>query len=108
MLPLVVPALLICKKRKHPVAGDLARWHDFVLAGQSVIVWSMADHRELARPEAERFGQVNGIAFSHDGRLLAAAGNEGLVKLWNARDWRRWRLITGPSHGRSFGRLRAR
>jgi eukaryotic-like serine/threonine-protein kinase len=69
------------------------------LAGQSVIVWSMADHRELARPEAEHFGQVNCVAFSHDGKYLAAAGNEGLVKLWSTRDWRPEATFTGHRTG---------
>ncbi len=69
------------------------------LGGQWAIVWSMPAHRELARLEGEHFGQVNCVAFSHDGKHLAAAGNEGLVKLWSTRDWRLEATFTGHPAG---------
>ena len=61
----------------------------------------MADHRELARLQAENFGQFNCLAFSHDGKHLAAAGKEQLVKLWNTHDWRLEATFIGHRAGAS-------
>jgi WD40 repeat protein/tRNA A-37 threonylcarbamoyl transferase component Bud32 len=47
--------------------------------------WSLGDHKELPGRAGFVFKNgVGGIAFSPDGQLLAAAGVDGSVRVWNA------------------------
>jgi len=41
-------------------------------------------------------GYINVVAFSHDGRLLATAGDSGQICLWNTRDWTAAVIIDQP------------
>lgn len=38
---------------------------------------------------------VGGMAFSHDGKLLATASDDQSVRLWDVRTWRTQRVLTG-------------
>jgi WD40 repeat protein len=55
-------------------------------AGCSVAVWSIAAGRQQVRlrPHAR---QVNDIAFSPSGKLLATAGHDGVVRFWDTDQW---------------------
>ena len=43
-----------------------------------------ASHSSLRHKES---GQISLVRFSHDGKLLATAGHEGEIRLWNTADW---------------------
>jgi WD40 repeat protein len=63
-----------------PDGGALA------IAGEKVVIWSMAKGEEQFRIDGQ-FGQVNGLAFSHDGKHLATADLRNDVKIWETRGW---------------------
>jgi eukaryotic-like serine/threonine-protein kinase len=68
------------------------------LGGDRTMVWSIADHREFARPEGQ-LGQVMCVVFSHDGKHLAATGGMGLLRVWDTRDWRLEQTFSGHRGG---------
>jgi WD40 repeat protein/DNA-binding SARP family transcriptional activator/ABC-type cobalamin/Fe3+-siderophores transport system ATPase subunit len=61
-------------------------------ADGTVVLFDVATHARVGRPLHPPYGpitaefqsrDINGIAFSSDGRLLATAGNEGSVVVWD-------------------------
>jgi WD40 repeat protein/DNA-binding SARP family transcriptional activator len=61
-------------------------------ADGTVVLFDVASHVRVGRPLHPPYGpiieefqsrDINGIAFSRDGRLLATAGNEGSVVVWD-------------------------
>jgi WD40 repeat protein/serine/threonine protein kinase len=59
-----------------------------------VMIFDVANrklHRTVATPT-----QVSAVAFSRDGKLLAAAGHNGTVWLWDAASWDEIRRWQGP------------
>lgn len=55
------------------------------------------EHRSFATPT-----QVNAVAFSADGKLLAAAGHNGTIWLWDTSSWdevSRWQGPAGTGYG---------
>ena len=56
------------------------------IAGRGILLVDLPTGRQqtLAQPAAR---DVNCLAFSHDGRLLAAAGPKQFVRLWRTADW---------------------
>lgn len=55
------------------------------ITGAETVIWDLAEGREVTRLERHR--QVNGLAFSHDGRWLATAARGGEIELWETRSW---------------------
>lgn len=54
-------------------------------------------------PESGKmFGSVNSVAFTPDGKVLASAGSDSVIILWNAATWEKLRSI-----GSSSGPLRS-
>src|SRR5262249_38890698 len=50
-------------------------------------VWDARTWQELSALEAGE-GEIQSIAFSQDGRRLAAGGSEGTVRVWDVATWR--------------------
>jgi WD40 repeat protein len=64
-------------------------------APQKVMVFDVAQrkvHRKIATPT-----QVSAVAFSDDGKLLAAAGHNGIVWLWDTSSWEEIGRWQGPA-----------
>jgi WD40 repeat protein len=77
----------------HPEGGHLAS----AGADRKVKVWDLTTgHEVFTRPgyDGIHYGTAYGVAFSPDGRLLAA-GSEGAVNLWDWRDHRHLRSLKG-------------
>jgi WD40 repeat protein len=47
-----------------------------------VTFWDVKNHVVLNRFDADRFGELYAIAYSHDGRWLASGGRSGRIRLW--------------------------
>jgi WD40 repeat protein len=60
-----------------------------------VVIWDARTGGLLARAQP-RTGPVNTLAFSPDGRLLATAGNDGDITLWDPVSLRRIGVLAGP------------
>lgn len=81
-------------------AGVGALYNFSVDAPQKVMVFDVAQrkaHRTFATPT-----QVSAVAFSADGKLLAAAGHNGTVWLWDTSSWEeigRWQGPAGTKYG---------
>ena len=74
-------------------------------AGGAVRLWSTASSRlQRSFPRAHQ-GRVNSLAFAPNDRLLASAGEDGQVKLWDLHSRRGPRVLgghAGPVHSVAF------
>jgi WD40 repeat protein len=74
-------------------------------AGGAVRLWSTASSRlQRSFPRAHQ-GRVNSLAFAPNDRLLASAGEDGQVKLWDLHSRRAPRVLgghAGPVHSVAF------
>jgi hypothetical protein len=56
------------------------------------------------RPPLHHTSLMSGLALSPDGQLLAAGGNDGIVKIWNTRNWGE-ELLHFQAHGQHIHRI---
>jgi WD40 repeat protein len=64
------------------------------VTGEQVAIWSLKDACELTRLDADN-GQINCAVFSCDGEMMATAGKNGKVKLWETDHWRHKTTFVG-------------
>jgi RNA polymerase sigma factor (sigma-70 family) len=75
--------------------------------GPAVHLWDVTTGEELQRPEKAHKGQVNSVAFSPDGKILATAargGGDNTIRLWEAASGKpiRWLRHPGEAHAVAF------
>ena len=93
-------ALVFSPDGRWLAAGFGGLYNFSVDAPQKVMVFDVAQrklHRTFATPT-----QVSAVAFSADGKLLAAAGHNGTVWLWDTSTWDeigRWQGPAGTKYG---------
>jgi WD40 repeat protein len=93
-------ALVFSRDGRWLAAGFGGVFNYPVDAPQKVLVFDVAQrklHRTFATPT-----QVSAVAFSPDGKLLAAAGHNGTVWLWDTSNWDevgRWQGPAGTGYG---------
>jgi WD40 repeat protein/class 3 adenylate cyclase len=74
----------------------------FGTAHQGIKLWDITGHREIRRfPGKHVAWPLLGLAFSPDGRTLAAYQEAGKIGLWNLEDNTLRRTLAGPSAGTS-------
>jgi WD40 repeat protein len=83
----------------HWLAVGVGGAYNFTVdAPQKVMVYDVAhcnEHRTFATPT-----QVSAVAFSADGKLMAAAGHNGTVWLWDTSSWDEIARWQGPANAR--------
>ncbi len=70
------------------------RWAAFASADKSVVIWGVAENRELRRCIGHT-ASVWCVAFSPDGSRLLSGGKDGTVRLWETRTARELHQFTG-------------
>jgi WD40 repeat protein/serine/threonine protein kinase len=84
---------------QHPGGVPIAVWHPggkILAAGCNdyrIYIWNTQTGQRLAVLEGHE-AEVTQLAFSHTGDLLASAGWDGTVRLWDVHTWKL--LVTSP------------
>jgi WD40 repeat protein len=95
-------ALVFSPDGRWLAAGYGGVFNYSVDAPQKVVVFDVAQrkaHRTFATPT-----QVSAVAFSADGKLMAAAGHNGTVWLWDTSTWDEIAYWQGPA-GTEYGSI---
>ncbi len=64
--------------------------------------WDVGSGKQLFTEFQGHFSQINSMAFAHDSKLLASAGGNGPIQLWNALNWRPMAILPGKSIAVAF------
>ncbi len=54
--------------------------------GKSVVFWDIATHRQLGPPKLGLTGRLRCLAYSADGLVIAAGGEDNAVNVWEVQD----------------------
>jgi WD40 repeat protein len=75
-----------------------------VAGGATLSVWERATQTKVADLAAHRLSALD-LSFSPDGALLASAGTDGLLALWDTGRWtllNSWQIASGELHAVAF------
>lgn len=64
--------------------------------------WNVNTGKELFTEHQGHFSQINSLAFAPNGKVLASAGGNGPILLWNPSNWRSGGTLPGRSMALSF------
>ena len=94
-----VRAISLSSDGKLLASSDVAytqSGNDFHYVYRRIRLWDLKTGMEIRTISESKF-EISGVAFSPDNRLLAGAGPEGIIKLWNIKTGRLERSFPLPS-----------
>lgn len=67
--------------------------------GGMIYVWDRSNWKTPRKSIQAHGGQITSLSFSHDGAYLASKSEDGTVKLWETREWRKAAMLLDPTTG---------